>query len=70
MNMLYPFFISFMIFLKSSFDARGSRNLLVVEHGYHGHTQQSIEISPYKFDHKGGEGESRPCKSLLSSMKH
>lgn len=33
-----------------------SRDIIVVDHGYHGHTQQAIEISPYKFDHKGGEG--------------
>lgn len=33
-----------------------SRDIVVVDHGYHGHTQQAIEISPYKFDHKGGEG--------------
>jgi len=33
-----------------------SRDIVVVDHGYHGHTQQAIEISPYKFDHRGGEG--------------
>lgn len=33
-----------------------SRDIIVVDHGYHGHTQQTIDISPYKFDHKGGEG--------------
>jgi len=34
-----------------------SRDIIVVDHGYHGHTQQVIDISPYKFDHKGGEGK-------------
>lgn len=33
-----------------------SRDIIVVDHGYHGHTVQAIDISPYKFDHKGGEG--------------
>ena len=42
--------------VRLAFARSRSRNLLVVQHGYHGHTQQSIEISPYKFDHKGGDG--------------
>ncbi|CAK9033653.1 unnamed protein product, partial [Durusdinium trenchii] len=41
---------------RLAFARSRSRNIIVVDHGYHGHTQQTIEISPYKFDHKGGEG--------------
>eukprot|EP00928_Gymnodinium_smaydae_P040218 TRINITY_DN27307_c0_g2_i1.p1 TRINITY_DN27307_c0_g2~~TRINITY_DN27307_c0_g2_i1.p1 ORF type:complete len:500 (+),score=111.10 TRINITY_DN27307_c0_g2_i1:59-1501(+) len=41
---------------RLAFARTRSRDLVVVDHGYHGHTQQAIEISPYKFDHKGGEG--------------
>jgi len=42
--------------VRLAFARTASRNVIVVDHGYHGHTQQTIEISPYKFDHKGGEG--------------
>ncbi|CAE7338333.1 etnppl [Symbiodinium pilosum] len=42
--------------VRLAFARTRSRNVIVVDHGYHGHTQQTIEISPYKFDHKGGEG--------------
>ena len=31
--------------------------LIVMEHGYHGNTQQGIEISHYKYNSKGGEGK-------------
>ncbi|MDC0267701.1 aminotransferase class III-fold pyridoxal phosphate-dependent enzyme [bacterium] len=33
-----------------------SRECLVVDGAYHGHTQACIEVSPYKFDGPGGEG--------------
>lgn len=42
--------------VRLAFARTKSRDIVVVDHGYHGHTQQVIEISPYKFDHKGGEG--------------
>ncbi|CAJ1422668.1 unnamed protein product [Effrenium voratum] len=42
--------------VRLAFARTKSRKIVVVDHGYHGHTQQTIEISPYKFDHKGGEG--------------
>jgi len=32
-------------------------NLMVVEHGYHGHTRLGIDISHYKFGGKGGKGQ-------------
>lgn len=31
-------------------------DVVVLDHGYHGHTASVIDISPYKFDHTGGEG--------------
>jgi 4-aminobutyrate aminotransferase-like enzyme len=34
----------------------GFQDMLVLEHAYHGHTGDLIEISPYKFDGKGGKG--------------
>jgi len=42
--------------VRLAYARSGSRDVIVVDHGYHGHTQQTIDISPYKFDHKGGEG--------------
>ncbi len=35
----------------------GSKNLMVVEHGYHGNTQIGIDISDYKFSAKSGPGQ-------------
>ena len=32
--------------------------VMVMEHGYHGNTQNGIEISHYKYHHKGGLGKS------------
>lgn len=34
----------------------GKEDLLVMEQGYHGHTQACVELSSYKFDGKGGHG--------------
>lgn len=31
--------------------------LMVMEHGYHGHTQNGIDISDYKFNNKKGDGQ-------------
>lgn len=31
--------------------------IMVLEHGYHGNTQYGIEISHYKYNHKGGKGK-------------
>ncbi len=33
------------------------KKVAVLEHGYHGHTQGGIEISSYKFNHKGSAGK-------------
>ena len=35
----------------------GRRKIMVVEHGYHGNTKIDIEISPYKFEGRGGRGQ-------------
>jgi 4-aminobutyrate aminotransferase-like enzyme len=34
-----------------------NKQLMVMEHGYHGHTQNGIDISDYKFNNKKGEGQ-------------
>lgn len=34
-----------------------SKKLMVMEHGYHGNTQMSIDISDYKFNNKKGQGK-------------
>jgi 4-aminobutyrate aminotransferase-like enzyme/Ser/Thr protein kinase RdoA (MazF antagonist) len=33
-----------------------AKGVVALRHGYHGHTQSVVEISPYKFLGKGGEG--------------
>lgn len=33
------------------------RGIMVMEHGYHGNTQASIDVSDYKFNHPNGEGK-------------
>ena len=44
-------------------------HMLVLEHGYHGHTQTGINISSYKFDGKGGKGlPSNITKLLLPNL--
>jgi 4-aminobutyrate aminotransferase-like enzyme len=35
----------------------GSEKLMVMEHGYHGHTQAATDISDYKFNHPKGQGQ-------------
>jgi len=34
-----------------------SEQIMVVEHGYHGHTQTGLDISDYKFNHPKGQGQ-------------
>lgn len=34
-----------------------NRKIMVMEHGYHGNTQMSIDISDYKFNSKKGQGQ-------------
>src|SRR6056297_340455 len=33
------------------------KKVMVLEHGYHGNTQNGIDISHYKYNHKGGKGK-------------
>ena len=35
----------------------GGDQMVVVDHAYHGHSSSLIDISPYKFDGKGGRGK-------------
>lgn len=35
----------------------GQRNIMVLEHGYHGHTRLGVDISHYKFGSRGGSGQ-------------
>ena len=35
---------------------RNSENYIVMQGGYHGNTNKTIEISNYKYDSKGGIG--------------
>jgi 4-aminobutyrate aminotransferase-like enzyme len=34
-----------------------ARGAVVVDHAYHGHSPSMVELSPYKFNGKGGEGQ-------------
>jgi len=34
-----------------------AKDVIVMDHAYHGHVISLIDISPYKFNHKGGEGK-------------
>jgi 4-aminobutyrate aminotransferase-like enzyme/Ser/Thr protein kinase RdoA (MazF antagonist) len=34
-----------------------AKGMMVLEHAYHGHTTSTIDISPYKFNGRGGEGQ-------------
>ncbi len=35
----------------------GTRDMLTIDHGYHGHTGRTIDVSPYKFNRAGGNGQ-------------
>jgi len=37
--------------------ATGGRDVIVLEHAYHGHTTTLVDVSPYKFDGPGGTGQ-------------
>ncbi|MFS8046654.1 aminotransferase class III-fold pyridoxal phosphate-dependent enzyme [Rhizobium sp. BR 314] len=37
----------------------GNRDIITVDHAYHGHLSSLIDVSPYKFAGKGGEGRPR-----------
>ncbi len=42
-----------------------TRDMIVVEGAYHGHTEMLIELSPYKFMGPGGKGEPEPWVHVL-----
>jgi 4-aminobutyrate aminotransferase-like enzyme/Ser/Thr protein kinase RdoA (MazF antagonist) len=42
--------------LRLAYAHTGSRELLVIDHAYHGNLSSLIDISPYKFDAPGGQG--------------
>lgn len=44
----------------------GQRGLITVDHAYHGHLSSLIDVSPYKFNGKGGEG--RPGHVRVAEM--
>lgn len=35
----------------------GNKDVMVVDHGYHGNTSTTIDLSPYKYEGRGGEGK-------------
>ncbi|MDW8403125.1 aminotransferase class III-fold pyridoxal phosphate-dependent enzyme [Chloroflexus sp.] len=37
--------------------ATGGRDMITIDHGYHGHTTGAIDISAYKFNHPAGSGK-------------
>lgn len=43
--------------LRLAWAHTGRRDVLVIDHAYHGHTATMIDISPYKFDGPGGRGK-------------
>jgi len=43
--------------MRLSYAHTRSKNIMVMEHGYHGNTQISIDISDYKFSNKKGFGQ-------------
>ncbi|MFK0277153.1 aminotransferase class III-fold pyridoxal phosphate-dependent enzyme [Ensifer sp. NPDC090286] len=40
----------------------GNRDIITVDHAYHGHLSSLIDVSPYKFAGKGGEGQASHVK--------
>jgi len=44
----------------------GRKQIMVLEHGYHGNTVTGIEISSYKFEHAGGPG--KPAHILMAPI--
>jgi len=44
----------------------GNRDIVTVDHAYHGHLSSLIDVSPYKFTGRGGEG--RPAHVCVAEM--
>jgi len=43
--------------LRIARDYTGGHDIVVIDHAYHGHLTSTIDMSPYKFDGKGGRGK-------------
>lgn len=43
--------------IRLAFAYSKNQALMVMDHGYHGHTRAAIDISAYKFNHKKGQGQ-------------
>jgi len=43
--------------IRLAYTHTGCQNVMAVEHGYHGNTKIGIDISPHKFEGKGGRGQ-------------
>jgi 4-aminobutyrate aminotransferase-like enzyme len=52
--------------LRLAYAHTGARDVLVLDHAYHGHLTSIIDISPYKFDGPGGRG--RPESTHVAAM--
>lgn len=55
--------------LRIARTATGRKDIICLDHAYHGHTNALIDVSPYKFAGKGGKGKPRtthvaPCPDL------
>ena len=48
--------------------ATGAYDVIILDHAYHGHLTTLVDISPYKFNHPGGEGQKGLLKHLLSLL--
>ncbi len=51
--------------LRLAWAHTGNRDVLVLDNAYHGHTSTLIDISPYKFMTKGGEGHAKPWVHIV-----
>jgi 4-aminobutyrate aminotransferase-like enzyme len=45
--------------LRLAFTHTQQKNMIVIDHAYHGNSPALIDISPYKYDGKGGQGSGR-----------
>ncbi|MDB5556436.1 MAG: 4-aminobutyrate transaminase [Rhizobium sp.] len=77
LSALFPDPLSVCFFVNSGSEANdlairlaraytGNHDLITVDHAYHGHLTSLIDVSPYKFNGKGGEG--RPAHVRVAEM--
>ena len=56
-NFIYIFFSEASdLAIKIAFSHSKKNKIMVIENGYHGHTQRGSDISHYKFNNKKGQG--------------